>query len=80
MENRNIQLSALDLLQTPAPQPAIKSHRHRLTPGANRSSATALRLRANSVRRDQTLEISLLLLLWLCCLWGVGAAFGNLFL
>jgi hypothetical protein len=80
MENRNIQLTALDLLKAPAPQPAIRSHRHRRTRGANRSSAAALRLWANSVRRDQTLEISLLLLLWLCYLWGVGAAFGHLFL
>ena len=78
MENGSMQLMAVDLLEHAAP--ATQSHRNYQWPGANRPPKTALRLCANSVRQDHNREIFLILLLWLCSLWEVGAAFGRLFL
>jgi len=78
MENGSMQLTAVDLLERAAP--AMQSHRNHQSTAANGPPETALRLCADSARQDQNREIFLILLLWLCCLGEVGAAFGRLFL
>ena len=80
MDDRSIRLDTLDLLQVATPQFTIHAKRNRSQRCTDASPETALRFSANSVRHYQNRETFLILLLWLCCLWEVGAVFARLFL
>lgn len=81
MENGSTRLATLDSLpQVEMPQLARQAEWNRLRRCAIGSAQTALTLSANSIRHDQNRETFLIRILWLCCVWGVAAAYARVFL
>ena len=75
MDNESIKLGALDLIRSGMPEFATPLKRDQGSCCANRSPEKALQISITSAWQDANRETHVILLLWLCCLWQISAAF-----